>query len=482
MEKNTQPEPAGPRGNPLVTLIIVAAIAVLVVVLFLLSLAPMLKGKQQGYQPMPVMKASNPADEDAAAIIRLALESEDPRTVMGVVTRLPYLAVPQFKDGILALKERGLLWHYVSLLPELHFLGYEDAEKELSEYTLASDLQMAMTALEALQRMPPMSCRDALLAALKQPHLDLHVGVSKALRAWRQSDPEINEQLLNVMNNAPADFSQLAAAAALYDLDFHREEAWAKLHELAVGTDATLAHSLVPYLAECGDPRAPETIALLLAKATTRPEALPGLVNLDWPGKVDALKPITESDSQMERFYALIALEDYQGKGELDRLVDGLLKVEPKAEAEGEAKAAGGAEPQVGEAEPELSNEQIMSLTAVLPCFKAWRSPRAIPYLERIARKGPRVVRMEVARVLRGFENNRRAAELASELLAGAQDAGEARNYATTLGYIDGGRAVAQLHKLLENEEDADTKLTFAWAILNINRGHPHKYDVVFSL
>ncbi len=476
-----QPEPAGPRGNPLVTLIIVIAIAVLVVVLFLLALAPLMHGKQQGYEPMPVMKASNPADEDAAAIIRLALESEDPRTVLGVVTRLPYLAVPQFKDGILALKERGLLWHYVSLLPELHFLGYEDAEKELSEYILASDLQMAMTALEALQRMPPMSCRDALLEALKTPHMDLHVGVCKALRVWRQSDPEINAQLLNVMNNGPVDFSQLAAAAAMYDLDFHREEAWAKLHELAVGTDATLAHSLVPYLANCGDPRAPETIALLLAKATTRSEALPGLVNLDWPGKVDTLKPITESDSQTERFYALIALEDYQGKGELDKVVDALLKVKPKKDAAGEAAPAEDAQPEVGEAEPELSNEQVMSLTAMLPCFKAWRSPRAIPYLERIARKGPRVVRMEVGRVLRNFENNRRAAELASELLTNATDAGEARNYATTLGYIDGGRAVAQLHKQMMNEEDEETKLTLAWAILNINRGHPHKWETPLS-
>lgn len=478
MEKKPQTEPAGPRGNPLVTLIIVAAIAALVVVLFLLSLAPLLGGQQAAYQPMPVLKATNPADEDAAAIIRLALESEDPTTVLGVVSRLPYLAVPQFKDGILALKERGLLWHYVSLLPELHFLGHEDAEEELASYIDASDLQMAMTALEALQRMPPLSCRDALLSALKQPHMDLQVESAKVIRAWRQSDPEINEQLLNIMNNAPVDFSQLAAAAALYDLDYHREEAWAKLRELTETADATLAHSLVPYLAECGDPRAPETIALLLDRKTTRPEALPGLVNLDWPGKEETLQPLTESEVRLERYYAVLALEDYRGKGELDTLVDGLLTPEPASEA----SEAAGDTPELGEEEADISTGQVSSLTTLLSCMKVWVSPRAIPLLERIARKGPRVVKMEVARVLRNFENNRRAAELARELLAGAEDQREARNYATTLGYIDSGRAVPRLHKLMLSEEDDETKLTFAWAILNINRGHPHKWRVSFSL
>jgi hypothetical protein len=66
---------------------------------------------------------------------------------------------------------------------------------------------------------------------------------------------------------------------------------------------------------------------------------------------------------------------------------------------------------------------------------------------------------------------------LAYRLLESAKDDGELREHAMTLGFIDNGRHIARLYELMLNSADEQTKLTFAWAILNINRGHSAAYE-----
>ena len=151
MDKTTK-TPSETKANPLITVLIIVCVLALVVVLVLLARAPAMRrtGDEAGYRPPP-------ADKDAIAILKLALESEDSKKTLKATYRMSYLAIPELKEGVLSLKERGLIWDYIQLLPELYHLGYENAEDDLSEYLKASDLQMVVSALEALQRMPPLS-------------------------------------------------------------------------------------------------------------------------------------------------------------------------------------------------------------------------------------------------------------------------------------------------------------------------------------
>lgn len=461
MDKTTK-TPSEMKANPLITVLIIVCALALAAVLVLLARAPGVRdlGGDAGYSPPPVLSGVNPADKDAVAVLKLALESEDPKKTLKATYRLPYLAIPELKDGMLSLKERGLIWDYIQVLPELYHLGYESAEDDLSEYLKASDLQVVVSALEALERMPPLSCRDAFVDCLRQPHMDMAIGGSKVLRKWRKSDGEINEILLNIARNAPLDFSQVAAAAALYDLGVDKDKAWEKLTYWSEHTDMELAPSLVSFLKYSGDARAGETIALMLDKPSARVTALGGLVNLDWPGKMAAIEPYEDSATDSEENLILVIHEASEGGSKLDDILTGLLN-----EA---VEGAGG--------KPPNESQRVMAINGLVTALKEWHSPRALPYLERIIEDPPRLLRMEVSRALRKFEGNRKAVDMALGLLKLAEDEREIIEHATTLGYIDGGRSVAALHDLMVNTNDEDAKLTLAWAILNINRNHPHKY------
>ncbi len=461
MDKTTK-TPSETKANPLVTVLIIVGALALVVVIILLARAPGVRrtDNEAGYHPPPVRSGVNPADKDAIAILKLALESDDPKKTLKATYRLSYLAIPDLKEGMLSLKERGLIWDYIQLLPELHHLDYENAEKDLSEYLKAADLQMVVSALEALARMPPMSCREAFVDCLSQPHMDMAIGCSKVLRKWRESDEEINKILLNIMRNAPVDFSQVAAAAALYDLGVEREEAWEEIRYWSDNADMELAPSLVIFLKYSGDHRAGETIALMLDKSMTRTVALSGLVNLDWPGKLEAIDEYKDAATGVETNLFVVIREATTGKSKLDDILTDLLS-----------------ESQEDDSGVKLNESQrIMVLNSLVTALKEWHNPRVLPYFERIIEGAPRLLRMEVSRALRKFEGNRKAIDLATELLGRAEDERELGEHATTLGYIDGGRSVATLHDLMVNMDDEDTKMTLAWAILNINRDHPHKY------
>ena len=461
MDETTK-TPREPKANPLVTVLIIVCALALVAVLVLLARAPGMReaGYEAGYHPPPVLSGVNPADKDAIAILKLALESEDPKKTLKATYRMSYLAIPDLKDGMLSLKERGLIWDYIQLLPELYHLGYESAEKDLSEYLKASDLQMVVSALEALERMPPMSCREAFVDCLSQPHMDMAIGCAKVLRKWRKSDDEINKILLNIMHNAPIDFSQVAAAGALYDLGVEREEAWEKLAYWSEHTDMELAPSLVSFLKYSGDPRAGETIALMLEKPMARVPALGGLVNVDWPGKLDAVDQYKSGSTGAEKNLIIVIHEATEGKSELDAILTSLLS----ETVEGE------------DGESLTETQRVMAINSLVIALKEWHNPRVLPYFERIIEDAPRLLRMEVSRALRKFEGNRKAVDMALGLLKLAEDERELAEHATTLGYIDGGRSVASLHGLMVNTNDEDTKMAHAWAILNINRDHPHKY------
>ncbi len=474
------------RANPLVTVLIIIGAAALVAVLILLARAPGTRkaGSEAGYRPPPVVSGVNPADDDAIAVLRLALESDDPETAIKAAHKLPYLAIPELKDGMLALKERGLIWDYIQVLPELHHLGYENAEKDLSEYLKASDIQMVISALEALQRMPPMSCREAFVDCLRQPHMDMAIGCAKVLRKWRQSDDEINEILLNIMRNAPVDFSQVAAAAALYDLGVEKEKAWEKIRYWSERADMELGPSLITFLKYSGDPRAGETIALMLRKSVTRVAALSGMVNLDWPGKLATIDEYRKGATGTEINLVVLNHEATEGKSDLEDILSHLLvKIEEKDESVPPEPPAAGTDTGEDENEGEKDDEapftetqRLMSLNSIVVLLREWHSPRVLPYYERIIKDAPRLLRMEVGRGLRTFEYNSKAINMAIGLLKKAEDERELGEHALTLGYIDGGRSVARLHDLMVNTDNEDAKLTLAWAIVNINRGHPHRY------
>jgi len=461
MDKTTK-TPSETKANPLITVLIIVCVLTLVVVLVLLARAPAMRrtGDEAGYRPPPVLSGVNPADKDAISILKLALESEDPKKTLKATYRMSYLAIPELKEGMLSLKERGLIWDYIQLLPELYHLGYENAEDDLSEYLKASDLQMVVSALEALERMPPLSCREAFVDCLSQPHMDMAIGCSKVLRKWRKSDEEINEILLNIMRNAPVDFSQIAAAAALYDTGVETDKAWEKLTYWSEHTDMELAPSLVSFLKYSGDSRAGETIALMLDNPTARVSALSGLVNVDWPGKLEAISQYEASAAGTEANLFVVIREAATGESKLDEILTDLLSQTVEDEN--------------GEALNE--SQRLMAINALVTALKEWRNPRVLPYFERIIEDPQRLLRMEVSRALRKFEGNRKAADMALGLLNLAEDERELIEHATTLGYIDGGRSAATLHDLMVNTDDEDTKLTLAWAILNINRNHPHKY------
>jgi len=461
MDKTTK-TPSETKANPLITVLIIVCALALVVVIVLLARAPGMRktGSEAGYRSPPVRSGVNPADKDAIAIMKLALESEDPKKTLKVTYRLSYLAIPELKEGMLSLKERGLIWDYIQALPELYHLGYENAEKDLSAYLKSADLQMVVSALEALERMPPMSCREAFVDCLSQPHMNMAIGCSKVLRKWRKSDEEINKILLNIMHNAPVDFSQVAAAAALYDLGVEREEAWEEIRYWSDNADMELAPSLVTFLKYSGDPRAGETIALMLDKSMTRTVALSGLVNLDWPGKLAAIDEYKDAATSVETNLFVVIREAATGNRQLDDILTDLLS-----------------ESQEDDSGVEINESQhIMAINGLVIALKEWRNPRVLPYFERIIEDAPRLLRMEVSRALRKFEGNRKAVDMALGLLKLADDERELIEHATTLGYIDGGRSVATLHNLMVNTDDEDAKLTLAWAILNINRNHPHKY------
>ena len=450
------------KANPWVTVLIIVGALALVAVLILLARAPGIRkaDSEAGYRPPPVLSGVNPADKDAIAILKLALESDDPKKTVNAAYRLAYLAIPELKEGMLSLKERGLIWDYIQLLPELYHLGYENAEGDLSEYLESADLQMVVSALEALERMPPLSCREAFVDCLKQPHMDMAIGCSKVLRKWRKSDDEINEILLNIIHNAPVDFSQVAAAAALYDVGAEKDEAWEKIRYWSENADMELAPSLVSFLRYSGDPRAGETIALMLEKPLTRVAALGGLVNVDWPGKLEAIDQYKDGATSAEANLIVVIHEADTGESRLDEILTSLLS-ESREDGTG----------------VKLNESQrIMSINGLVTALKEWHSPRVLPYFERIIEDAPRVLRMEVSRALRKFEGNRKAIDMAMSLLKRAEDERELIEHATTLGYIDGGRSAATLHDLMVNTNDDDAKLTLAWAILNINRNHPHRY------
>lgn len=461
MDKTTK-TPSETKANPLVTVLIIVCALALVAILILLARAPGMRktGSEAGYRSPPVLSGVNPADKDAIAILKLALESEDPKKTLKATYLLPYLAIPELNEGILSLKERGLIWDYIQLLPELYHLGYENAEKDLNEYLKASDLQMVVSALEALERMPPLSCREAFVDCLSQPHMDMAIGCSKVLRKWRKSDDEINKILLNIMRNAPVDFSQVAAAGALYDLGVEREEAWEEIRYWSDNADMELAPSLVTFLKYSGDPRAGETIALMLEKPMTRVPALGGLVNVDWPGKLDAIDEYKAAATGTETNLFVVIREATAGESKLNDILTDLLS-----------------ESQEDDSGAKLNESQrIMAINDLVIALKEWHNPRVLLYFERIIEDAPRLLRMEVSRALREFEGNRKAVDMALGLLKSAEDERELGEHATTLGYIDSGRSVATLHDLMINTDDEDTKLTLAWAILNINRDHPHEY------
>jgi hypothetical protein len=481
MERRPENSPET-RANPLITLLIVVGAVALIAVLILLARAP---GKRTGdtrigYRPPPVASGINPADDDAIAVLRLALESDDPKVTLKATGRLAYLAIPELKEGMLALKERGLVWDYILTLPELHHLGYERAEEDLSEYLGAADLQMVLSALDALERMPPLSCRDAFVDCLRQPHMDMAIGGAKVLRKWRKSDDEINQILLNIMRNAPVDFSQIAAAGALYDLGVEREEAWAKLSYWSENADMELAPSLVTFLKQSGDPRAGETIALMLDRPSTRVAALKGLVNLKWRGKLEAIDRYKEEATLAESYLVMVNHEATEGRSELDSVISKILdqsREEGEADASPDQQAEENQEEAPGDGDKPLSDTQRLAmLNDLVHALREWKSARALPYLERIVQDAPRVLRMEVGRALRHYAGERKAVGMALKLLKGAEDERELSEHATTLGFIDSGRSVATLHELMVNTDNEDTKLTLAWAIVNINRNHPHRY------
>jgi len=475
------------QRSPFGLVIIVAGLIALAIVLILLARAPGMgpaRGRV-GYTPPPVLGAVNPADADAIAVLKSALESEDPQTVMKAASRTPYLAIPELKEALKGLRDRGLLWDYIRALPELHHLGDQDALKDLQRYLASADLQTVMSALEALERMPPLSCRDELLAALREPHMDMAIGGSKVLRAWRRSDEEINQVLLNIMRKAPVDFSQVAAAAALYDLGVEKEEAWEKIEYWCENSDMDLAPSLVTFLKYCGDPRAAPTIATLLKNPSTRPHALAGLIGFNWPGKLELIGEIEdELVNTYEKYLVMINREVSAGRSDLGKTLASLLEESPPEQpaappGEGPPGAPGtpGKPPRQLEMEASMAREaRVGELAAVLQALKEWDSPRVIPFLEQIVSMDARVLRMDTSRALRRFPNNRRAINLARQMLESAADERERREHATTLGYIDNGHSVARLHELMFQAEEPETKLTIAWAILNINRHHPHRY------
>ncbi|OGK08105.1 MAG: hypothetical protein A2Y63_02310 [Candidatus Riflebacteria bacterium RBG_13_59_9] len=468
-------------------LIILSAVA-LVAVLVLLARAPGRNDGRQiaGYQPPRVLPAINPADEDAIAVLKTALESADPQTAMNAARRLPYLAIPELKEGMKALKDLGLMWDYIQVIPELHYLGDERAEDDLRGYLASADLQTVMSALETLERMPPMSCRDELLDALRQPHMDMAIGGSKVLKAWRKSDEEINEVLLNIMRNAPVDFSQVAAAAALYNLNVEKEAAWEVIRHWSENADMELAPTMVTFLKYCDHPQAGETMALMLRKNVSRTVTLGGLVNLDWPGKMELVDAQKEKASTYDSYLIMVNHQASEGHSDLNKIITQLLE-EPQVEegpgtnggdsGDGETPVPPGNKAKAEMATSASRDMRIASLNTLLLAVGQWDSPRAIPFLEKtVSTNAARLLRMETSRILRKFENNRRAGNLARQLLELAQDERELREHATTLGYIDNRRAVARLHELMLSAEEPDTKLTLAWAIVNINRGHPHKY------
>ncbi len=197
--------------------------------------------------------------------------------------------------------------------------------------------------------------------------------------------------------------------------------------------------------------------------------ALAGLVNLKWAGKEKVLAKWDGKVQSLEQYLIFVNLE---AGGKKTRLGDIITSVKTNTPL-GKDKE-GGAQPKSGKADNALNeSQQAMQLSDIVNSLRGWNSHNAIPYLEQVADNGPRVARMEVTRALRKFENNRRAIDLAIRLLDGAKDDRERRENATTLGYIDNGRSLARLHELMLQSEDEDMKLTLAWAILNINRGHP---------
>jgi hypothetical protein len=463
-------KPKAGRMHPLVPVFIVAAVICLALVLVALARAPHKRSAR--FEAPPVLKPVNPADEDAIRIFKLALESQQPQTVIQASSRMKYLAIPELKDSMLKLKERGLLWDYIGALPELHYAGYDKAIEDLNGYLASADLQTVVTALDALKRMPPLSCRDELLACLKQPHTDMAYGGTKVLQAWHKSDNEINDVLVNIMNVAPIASSRIFAASTLYMLGAHKEDAWKVIRRMSENASMDMAPALVEFLKDCGDPRAPETIALMLKSDNTRAVALAGLVNLRWKGKDKALAEWDGKVQQIEQFLIYVNLE---AEGKKTKLGEYLATAAPNNQAEQEKIAEDSSRP--GSHEKPNEAQKIMQLTSIINSMKGWNDPRVIPYMEQMAEGAPRVVRMEISRVMRKFASNKRAMALAYRLLESAKDDGELREHAMTLGFIDNGRHIARLYELMLNSADEQTKLTFAWAILNINRGHSAAYE-----
>jgi hypothetical protein len=292
------------------------------------------------------------------------------------------------------------------------------------------------------------------------------------LQAWHKSDDQINEVLVNIMEKAPIASSRIAAASTLYMLGVRKDDAWNTIRKLAENPTMDMAPQLVDFLKDSSDPRAPETIALLLKRDDTRAVALAGLVNLRWKGKEKALAEWDGKVQQLEQYLIWVNREADGKKTKLQEFITAVKTNEPaEAKTDEAGKPAGGSHEKLNEA------QQTMQLTAIINSMKAWKDPRVIPFMEQMVDGAPRVVRMEISRVLRKFADNKRAMDLAGRLLESAKDDGELREHATTLGFIDNGRHEPRLYELMLNTEDQEAKLTFAWAILNINRNHSAAYE-----
>jgi hypothetical protein len=458
-----------PVGRLIPPVLIILCICLLGLVLFALARIP--SHKIVRYEAPPVLKPINPVDQDASDIMRLALTSETPQTTLSATSRLQFLAIPDLKEGMLALKTRGLLWDYIGVLPELHYLGYEKAEAELNDYLASADLQTVVTALDALRRMPPMSCRDELLDCIKQPHADMAYYGTRVLKEWNKSDDEINKVLLNIMTIAPVASSRIAAATTLYQLGVEKEKAWAEIDRLLTNSTMDMMPSLLEFLKDSGDRRAPELMAPLLDKEQYQMVTFAAMANMKWAGKE---KLLAKWDKKVSSFNQYLIYVNHEADGEKTRLSEIIASFKANKPL---VEDKDGKKPKGGAGDTSLNDaQQAMALSQIANALRSWDDPRVIPYFEQLADNGPRVVRMEVVRNLRKFENNRRAIDLAIRLLETAKDDRELREIATTLGYIDNGRSLARMHDLMLQTEDEETKLTFAWAILNINRGHASSY------
>lgn len=398
---------------------------------------------EPGYQPLRMPAGISAAQTEAVEQFRAALLSQDENMRVRAAIYLHCLPVPQLKEALLSLQERGPEEAWVSVLPELSALGWEPAVDELRRYLLAPGMEMTTLALLQLTRMPPLTCAKELHEDLNIPHDAMISAGGLVLRTWRQATPEILTLLKAVVRGSRTVDSQLQAAMTLIVLGEDTAASWSRIRGIARSADLETGVALGHFLSLRKEPEAVAILKEMLKRDPTCVPALEALVAHELSDKAELLAPYRQIERANQVFLVDVNLA---AAGESDALTQDLEKLRP-----------GG-----------------FKLTVpLIEVMGKWHGMGALPFYRLLAADAARPERVAISNNLHWYPWNPRARALVKQFLRKAEDEDEVRQELRALGFIGNASDLGVLRKYLRRAQDPNTRLVAAWGILNISRGLP---------